>query len=241
MESGGEPLRSRLPAAVQTNEVGRSCALLPGFLAVAQRAPLPLRRLEIGARAGLNLRWDAYAYETDAGLFGNVQSLVVFRDRFLKRPEWPSEPVRIIERKGCDLSPVALDHDGCLTLLSFVWPDQPERFNLLAYAIREAARIPVQLDGADAAGWLKQELAEPNPGASTVLFHSLVRSYLTPESRATIERLILEAGERASVDAPLAWLRMEPGGEQAEVRLTYWPPGETGLVAKSTFHGSEVA
>jgi hypothetical protein len=28
MESGGEPLRSRLPAAVQTNEVGRSCALL---------------------------------------------------------------------------------------------------------------------------------------------------------------------------------------------------------------------
>jgi hypothetical protein len=125
-------------------------------------------------------------------LFGNVQSLVVFRNRFLKQPEWPSEPVRIIQRKGCDLSPVALDRDGCLTLLSFVWPDQTERFNPLAYAIREAARISVQLDRADAAGWLKQELAKPNPGArrycSTPLW-----SYLTPESRGSTERLILEA------------------------------------------------
>src|SRR5579863_3847406 len=52
--------RAVLPACVQTNEVGRSCALLPGFLEVVRQTGLPLRLLEIGASAGLNLRWDHF-------------------------------------------------------------------------------------------------------------------------------------------------------------------------------------
>src|ERR1051326_1809142 len=40
--------RAVLPACIQTNEIGRSCALLPGFLAVARRTGLSLRLLEIG-------------------------------------------------------------------------------------------------------------------------------------------------------------------------------------------------
>lgn len=55
-------LRKLLPGGCQTNEVGRSAALLGGFLEVAHRTRHRLRLLEIGASAGLNLRWDHYRY-----------------------------------------------------------------------------------------------------------------------------------------------------------------------------------
>src|SRR6478672_9828903 len=56
-------LLARPPAAVldaltrppQTNEVGRSASLVPGFLLVAAESGLPLRLLELGSSAGLNL------------------------------------------------------------------------------------------------------------------------------------------------------------------------------------------
>ncbi len=43
-----------------TNEVGRSAVLHPGFRAVAAEAGAPLNLIEIGPSAGLNLIWDRY-------------------------------------------------------------------------------------------------------------------------------------------------------------------------------------
>ena len=56
-------LREWICRPVQTNEVGRCAALIGGFLLVARESNLPLRLLEIGSSAGLNLRWDHYFYE----------------------------------------------------------------------------------------------------------------------------------------------------------------------------------
>jgi hypothetical protein len=43
---------------VQTNEVGRCAALAPAILWTS--AGMAVRLLELGAAAGLDLRWDAY-------------------------------------------------------------------------------------------------------------------------------------------------------------------------------------
>jgi hypothetical protein len=58
-----EALRPLLDRPVQTNEVGRCAALLPGFLMIARETGMPLRLLEVGTSAGLTLRWDRYRVE----------------------------------------------------------------------------------------------------------------------------------------------------------------------------------
>ncbi|HYP54817.1 MAG TPA: DUF2332 family protein, partial [Solirubrobacterales bacterium] len=49
-----------------------------------------------------------------------------------------------------------------------------------------------------------------------------------------------EAARRATAEAPLAWLRMEPAGEWTDVRLSTWPDGESRLLARAGYHGSPV-
>jgi hypothetical protein len=44
----------------------------------------------------------------------------------------------------------------------------------------------------------------------------------------------------ASEEQPLVWLRMEPAGERAEVRLTRWPGGEDRHLAFAGYHGNPV-
>jgi hypothetical protein len=213
LERHGELIRNRIPANVQTNEVGRCAALLPGFREVVRATGLPLRLLEIGCSAGLNLRFD----------------------HLLDYPD-----LSIVERRGCDLNPIALDEDGRLTLLSFVWPDQAKRFAELSRAIEIARRVPATIERADAIEWIGPQLANRGHGTATVVFHSVVWPYLTQEQRDRFSQIMQEHGERATADAPIAWLSMEPGGEEAQVDLTIWPGGVRRTVATSSFHGRNV-
>ena len=102
-----------------------------------------------------------------------------------------------------------------------------------------AVSAPV-VDRADAADWLAVELAEPVAGVCTVVTHSIVFQYLAPTSARAVLATLDAAGARATTEAPLAWLRMEPGGDQAELRLTVWPSGTTHLLATSAYHGPPV-
>jgi hypothetical protein len=216
-------IRERMPERVQTNEVGRSAALLPGFVEIAQRTGMPLRLLEVGCSAGLNLRWDQIL---------------------------DCRGVHVIDRRGCDLNPLELDENGRLTLLSFVWPDQKHRFEQLARAIEIARQVPAVVEQASALEWLERELANPTKGAVTVVYHSIVMMYLSNEDRARFPEILAEAGIRATAEAPLAWLAMEassdPGVEQTVVELTMWPggpswkSGERRRIATAGFHGQNV-
>jgi hypothetical protein len=83
-------------------------------------------------------------------------------------------------------------------------------------------------------------LAAARPGVATIVYHSVVLPYLTEEKREHLRRLIEDAGTRASTEAPLARLSMEPGADQADVHLTMWPGGERRLIATSAWHGQDV-
>jgi hypothetical protein len=236
-----DELARRIQDGVQTNEVGRSAALVGAFLEVA-RIGLPLRLLEIGASAGLNLRWDRYRYEAGPGSgFGDPASPVRFVRPWVGRPPDLAAEVEVVERRGCDRAPIdPTTEEGRLALRSFVWPDLHERFRRLDGAIEVARAVPVVVDRADAPAWAAERLAEIAPGRTTVVFHSIVLQYLAADARRALAGAITRAGEAASADAPLAWLRMEPGRDGAEVRLTTWPGGEERLVAVSGYHGPPV-
>lgn len=236
-----ERLRAHLDAPVQTNEVSRSSALLGGFLLVARETGLPLRLLETGASAGLNLRWPEYRFEERGGAWGDPASPVRLSGALLEGEPPFDVAAQVVERRGCDLSPLdPADADDRLTLLSFAWPEERWRTELLRAALDVAAGTPVTVDRADACDWLERRLAEPAPGVATVVFHSIFRMYLPEAAKARFDRAIEGAGRRATADAPLAWLRMEWDFDVVLVHLTTWPGGSTRLLARTDHRGRDV-
>jgi hypothetical protein len=233
-------LRKLLPGGCQTNEVGRSAALLGGFLEIAHRTGQRLRILEIGASGGLNLRWDHYRYESGAGGWGHLNSPVRFINAFEVPPPLKRH-AEIVGRKGCDLDPIdPTSPDGSLALRSFVWADQRYRFQLLEGAIAVAHQVPVEVERMDAAEFLERELASSRTGVTTVVYHSVFMQYVSARGQARIALAIETAAARASSDGPLAYLRMEPGAQTFEVRLTLWPGGGDELLALTRAHGTGV-
>lgn len=241
IERNAVELRPLIDLPVQTNEVGRCNALLFGFLTVAAETGLPLRLLEVGASAGLNLRWDSFGYRAGGFSWGQADSPLQLE--FELEGEAPALPasVEVSERRGCDANPVdASTPEGQLTLLSYVWPDQPERIARMRAALAVAEEVPVAIERETAAVWTERTLGETAPGRATVLYHSIVSQYLSDKERETFFGQIRAAGERVSADFPLAWLRMEPVDDRADLELTLWPGGETRRLARVGYHGSPV-
>ena len=242
-----ELLRDRLADGVQTNEVGRAAALAPCFLTVAIETGRPLRVLEVGSSAGLNLRWDQFHYADGDDTWGTDSSPVRLEGRWTGSPRpWRDAPPSdglVVERAGCDPKPIdAIGDDGRQKLRSFVWPDQVARLALLDAAVDVARSVPATIDQEEATPWLGHRLAEPVPGVATVVFHSIVMQYMNKATRASVAQAIADAGNRATDHAPVAWLRMEPGWVEgrADVTLTTWPGGRERLIALTGFHGVPV-
>ena len=239
-----EEIRRLMARGCQTNEVGRSAALLGGFLEVAHRTGLPLRILEIGASAGLNLRWDRYRYESgktdkksgepgEAG-WGDELSQVRFV-HFFEEPPPLDRPAEVEQRKGCDIEPIdPTSAEGSLSLRSFVWADQLGRLSRLDGAITIAQEMPAQVERIDAAAFLERELEAPRPGMATIVYHSVFMQYVDRKDRDRIASVIGDAISRAPAEAPVYHLRMEPGAGTFEIRL-----GEE-LLGTSQAHGTGV-
>jgi hypothetical protein len=237
-----DEIESRLPLGVQTNEVGRSAALVGGYVEVARRSGLPLRILEVGASAGLNLQWDRYFYDTGASTLGDPASPVRFVGVWKGTPPpldgaW----VAVAERAGCDLSPVDVTtQEGRRTARSYVWPDQVNRLALLDGALEVAARFPVTVERADLGEWVEARLARTAPGVATVVVHSIVWPYVGGAARDRMRAALRRAGAAATPDSPVGWLRMEPAGPVADVRLTWWPGDGEQVLATVEYQGNPV-
>ena len=249
-EAHRDDLVAALDVTVQTNEMARCAALAVGFTEVLRAMGLPLRLLEVGASAGLNLRWDRWRYDSGASSFGAPEAPVRFEANYAAPHPDLSAPLgwadAVAERRGCDRNPLdPTSEEGELLLRSFVWPDQADRHRRLDAALAVAREVPVTVDRADAAAWAAEQLAEPRPGVATVLYHSIVWQYLPAETRAGLIAAVDEAGARATAGAPLAWLRMEPPpdpSEAAELRLTTWAGGAPveRVVGRTGYHGDPV-
>ncbi len=236
-----EEVRGHVERPVQTNEVGRSRALACGFLWLAAETGLPLRLLELGSSAGLNLRWDSFHYHSGTLEFGDPGSPVDFRDFLISGSPPVSQRVEVAGRNGCDPRPVDLTtEDGVLTLRSYLWADQVDRLELLDGAIAVARHVPAEVERADTVEWLRGRLSGAAPGACRVVFHSIVMQYVEEAERERIAAAIADAGSRATDDSPIARLELEPGGEEAELRVTLWPGGERRVLGHAGYHGVPV-
>lgn len=240
-----EDVRPLLDRAPQTNEVGRSAALLGGLLLLADRWHLPVRVFEIGASGGLNLQADSFRVVSETGdAWGDPASPVVLAGAWAGAPLPLTAPLRLVERGGCDLHPVdPTTAEGRLTLTSYVWPDMTERHARLAGAIALARERPVDVEAADAASYV--ERLETRPGTLTVLWHSVMWQYVPQEQQQRVLARLAELGGTAQ--APLAHLSAEPVRRTPEsphefwVRAQTWPgDGEPEYLGRMAPHGVPV-
>lgn len=238
-------IEQRLSRTVQTNEPGRSSALFAALIWLADRHRLPIRLLEIGASAGLNLIPDRYCYVVAGAEVGDPSSPVRFEEPWQPGP--PLNPagaarhLEIVARAGCDIAPldprIAEDR---LTLLSYIWPDEMERVRRIVAAVDVAARSRTPIAARPASAWLPEVLGERRPRELTVIWQSIVRQYVEPGEWAAIDEAIRYA---ARADTPVTWLTMEPSDDHlARMRLLCRtePDGEECVLASCGDHGPPV-
>lgn len=250
LEDNLAEVRAGLASPPQTNEVGRSAALFGGLLQVlgaAQRPDLPVRLVEVGASAGLNLLADQFAYRAADGSRwrGTDGTRVVLAPAWDTRPHGIPDVVRVAERAGCDLTPIdARSEDGALSLLSCVWPDQTHRLDRLRGALAVAREHPVQLVRAGGGDFL--ERLGLRDRHHTVVWHSVMWQYVpAPEQQRMLDRLAA-LGATATAEQSLTHLafeprRLEPGGpHRFVVAATTWPGGVERLLGEAPPHGVPV-
>lgn len=226
----------------QTNEPGRSGALIVGLIEVARRFGPRLEILEIGSSAGLNLLVDRYRFDLGGAVFGPDSPVTIAPEWRGPRPDVP--PIEIVSIRGCDIAPMdAADPAVEARLAAYVWAEKPERRERLARAIAMVRAKPVRLDRADAADWVEARLAEPQAdGVARVLMHSVVWQYLPESTAERVRAAMRAAGAQATAARPLAWVSMEPDRARAEqvVRVRTWPGGEGDVVATAHAHAQWV-
>jgi hypothetical protein len=229
-----------LAVAPQTNEIGRSAVLLPGFAEIARTTGLPLATFEIGASAGLNQLWHRCRYALGDRAWGDPCSEVLIRTEWHGPPPMLPESIPVASQAACDIAPIDLAADGAaLRLLSYVWPDQSERLDRLRAAIGLAQRLALRVESADALPWVRAALGSERRGQATVVYHSVMWQYMPQATREALRDTIVAAGALATHDAPLAWLAFEPPHADAHMQLTLtlWPGGETRTLAVAHPHG----
>ncbi len=237
-----DAVRSRLGQAPQTNEVGRAAALMGGLQHVVADARLPVRLVEIGASGGLNLRADRFCYLDDHGrTHGRRDSPVRLAGAWAGRPV-PADVPEVVERLGADTSPVDVHtEDGRLTLMSYVWPDQRDRWTRLLAAFVVADETPARVRRQDARALVEDlRLAD---GTVTVLWHSVMWQYLDPPDQQAVAARIEELGAQADRRRAFAHLLLEPGRRTPEsereflVVLRAWPGGTRRILGAAAPHG----
>jgi hypothetical protein len=219
---------------VQTNEVQRSWALLPGFLVASDERPLDL--LELGPSAGLNLVWDHYRYRYSTGAWGDGPLELTGDDRVPPPGDLLRQGVSVVRRRGVDLSPIDVTtEEGSLVLQSFVWADQAARLERLRRAIDVVRHDPPELLQGDYVDLLPSLLRDRSEGAQLVVFQTASTMYLDRRQADRLRTVLHEAGR----EEPFAFVTTgrAPDDNGYALELHRYPDGHTKRLAVFDFHG----
>ena len=203
-----EAVREWLDRPPQTNEVGRSTALMTGLLDAGRRWPLPVRLFEIGSSGGLNLLFDRFRYAGPGRSLGPDDSPVVLDPAWAGAPPAGIVP-QVAERVGSDVMPIDVrSSGGRLALTAYLWPDQVARFERLRGALLLASGTAYDVRREPAGDFV--DAISLQPGTLTVLWHSVMWQYLPAEERDRILARLDHLGSTADDDSPLVHLFAEP-------------------------------
>jgi hypothetical protein len=179
----------------QTNECRRCVALLPGIWAGALDR---FHLIDIGTSAGLNLAIDRYSYRWDDVTWGSGSG-VVLTTELRGRPPVPRDIV-VMRRVGLDLNPVDTnDPEEMAWLEALIWPEQLDRFERLRAAVELTRSLRVELVRGDAVGTLPETLDTFPRGEPAVVMSSLTMNQLAADTRARLERSVVEARDTRPV------------------------------------------
>ena len=233
-------IRSWLVHPPQTNEVGRGAALAGALCYLVAETDCPVRLVELGASAGLNLRADRFWISGAGVSYGDESSPVRMPGGWLGRPP-PVRPVDVISRTGGDLSPVdPLTQDGRLRLSAYVWADQVARMERLRGALDLAAQVPADLRAETASATIAGIALVP--GTWTVLWHSIMQQYLDADQAREMADAVAAVGSTATESARFAHVTLElvRGTAQTPVEVTTWPGGTGRRLGTAPPHGLPV-
>jgi hypothetical protein len=219
---------------VQTNEVQRSWALLPGFLSLTDGRPLDL--LELGPSAGLNLMWDRYRYRYATGGWGAGTLELAGDDRSSPPAELLAHGVTVARRRGIDLNPVDVTTDhGARLLQAFIWADQAPRLERLRSAIEVVRQDPPELLRGDYVESLPGLLADRREGTQLVVFQTASTMYLDPGATGRLRGALHTAGR----DEPLVYLTagQAPDDDGFALEVERYPDGRSKRLGVFDFHG----
>lgn len=213
-------IRSRL---VQTSHVQRSLALRLGLAAITPELPGPVHLIEVGASAGLNLRFDRYGYRVGDRRFGDLDSPVQLTAELYGRAPLPDldDLAPVASAQGVDLNPVDVtDPDSRSWLQALVWPENADQRTLLSAALTLVALDPPPIHRGDAIDTLSGIGAQLPAGEPRLVFHCATRIHVPRDRRPAFDRAIASVGD----SGPLWWLALEDVPDPQPQS----PPGQVG-------------
>jgi hypothetical protein len=210
--------------SVQTNEVGRSAALVPAVSSALAGDHRAVALVEVGPSAGLNLFLDRYRVnylpDQPAGADGPLvgagppDSTVQLDCRLRGDGVPPLDGLPTIAvRTGVDPSPVDVtDPVQRRWLQACLWPGQPRRARTLAAAMDLVASAPPELLGGDAVTDLAAVVGSQPSDVVPVVVSTWAMAYIPADGRGQI----LAALDALGAGRDLSLVTME------EPRFTPW-------------------